>query len=92
MNLLTVAKKALGKGSPINLKILLNDATLMQRFADDIISEYQAAKASGRGKVVCILPVGPVTPNVPASLLQNHPDVLFAITNYVAEIPEPQLS
>lgn len=35
---------------------------------------------------------GPVTPNVPASLLQNHPDVLFAITDYVAEIPEPQLS
>jgi glucosamine-6-phosphate deaminase len=35
---------------------------------------------------------GPVTPNVPASLLQNHPDVFFAITDYVAEIPEPQLS
>jgi 6-phosphogluconolactonase/glucosamine-6-phosphate isomerase/deaminase len=34
---------------------------------------------------------GPVTPNVPASLLQNHPDVLFTITDYVAERPEPQL-
>lgn len=60
MKPLTVAKKALGKGSPIKLEILPNDATLIHRFADDIISEYQAAKASGRGKVVFIMPVGPV--------------------------------
>lgn len=34
---------------------------------------------------------GPVTPAVPASLLQGHPDVHFTIAEYVAELPEPQL-
>ena len=34
---------------------------------------------------------GPVTPSVPASLLQEHPDVRFTIAAYVAELPEPQL-
>jgi glucosamine-6-phosphate deaminase len=34
---------------------------------------------------------GPVTPAVPASLLQGHPDVRFTIAEYVAELPEPQL-
>lgn len=34
---------------------------------------------------------GPVTPSVPASLLQGHPDVRFTIAAYVAEIPEPRL-
>jgi glucosamine-6-phosphate deaminase len=34
---------------------------------------------------------GPVTPSVPASLLQAHPDVRFTIAAYVAELPEPQL-
>ena len=34
---------------------------------------------------------GPVTPSVPASLLQGHPDVRFSIAAYVAEMPEPRL-
>jgi len=34
---------------------------------------------------------GPVTPAVPASLLQKHPDVRFVLTDYVAELPEPEL-
>jgi glucosamine-6-phosphate deaminase len=34
---------------------------------------------------------GPITPSVPASLLQGHPDVRFTIAAYVAELPEPQL-
>ncbi len=34
---------------------------------------------------------GPVTPVVPASLLQNHRDVHFVAVEYVAELPEPQL-
>ncbi len=34
---------------------------------------------------------GPVTPSVPASLLQGHQDVRFTIAEYVAEIPEPRL-
>ena len=34
---------------------------------------------------------GPVTPSVPASLLQGHPDVRFTIAEYVTEMPEPRL-
>jgi glucosamine-6-phosphate deaminase len=34
---------------------------------------------------------GPVTPAVPASLLQHHRDVHFVAVEYVAELPEPQL-
>ncbi len=34
---------------------------------------------------------GPVTPAVPASLLQRHADVRFVIADYVAELPEPKL-
>lgn len=34
---------------------------------------------------------GPVTPAVPASLLQEHPDVRFTVAEYVTELPEPQL-
>jgi glucosamine-6-phosphate deaminase len=35
---------------------------------------------------------GPVTPAVPASLLQEHPDVRFVVAEYVAELPEPALA
>jgi glucosamine-6-phosphate deaminase len=34
---------------------------------------------------------GPVTPAVPASLLQEHPDVRVTIAECVAEAPEPAL-
>ncbi len=34
---------------------------------------------------------GPVTPTVPASLLQDHPDVRFILTDYVVDLPEPEL-
>ncbi len=34
---------------------------------------------------------GPITSAVPASLLQEHPDVRFVIVDQVAELPEPQL-
>jgi len=34
---------------------------------------------------------GPVTPAVPGSLLQDHPDVRFVLTDCVAELPEPEL-
>jgi glucosamine-6-phosphate deaminase len=34
---------------------------------------------------------GPVTPSVPASLLQNHDDARFVVADYVAELPQPQL-
>jgi glucosamine-6-phosphate deaminase len=34
---------------------------------------------------------GPITPDVPASLLQNHRDVRLVVAEYVAELPEPQL-
>jgi glucosamine-6-phosphate deaminase len=34
---------------------------------------------------------GPVTPAVPASLLQEHPDVRLTIAAQVARLPEPEL-
>lgn len=34
---------------------------------------------------------GPVTPAVPASLLQEHPDAHVTIAEHVAELPEPSL-
>lgn len=34
---------------------------------------------------------GPVTPAVPASLLQEHPDVRLTIAAHVARLPEPEL-
>ena len=34
---------------------------------------------------------GPVTPTVPGSLLQDHPDVRFVLSDSVAELPEPEL-
>ncbi|MCP5371259.1 MAG: glucosamine-6-phosphate isomerase [Hyphomicrobiales bacterium] len=34
---------------------------------------------------------GPVTAAVPASLLQQHPDVRFVVAAHVTELPEPQL-
>jgi glucosamine-6-phosphate deaminase len=34
---------------------------------------------------------GPVTPSVPGSLLQEHPDARFVLADYVAELPEPEL-
>ncbi len=33
----------------------------------------------------------PVTPAVPGSLLQSHPDVRFVLADYVADLPEPEL-
>jgi glucosamine-6-phosphate deaminase len=34
---------------------------------------------------------GPITAAVPGSLLQDHPDVRFVLTAYVADLPEPEL-
>lgn len=60
MNPLAIDKYKLGNESPISLEILPDDSSLIHRFADDIISEYLAAKSAGRDKVVFIMPVGPV--------------------------------
>lgn len=46
--------------------------------------EWQAA-------IVRKLLHGPVTPAVPASLLQEHPDAHVTIAEHVAEVPEPAL-
>jgi glucosamine-6-phosphate deaminase len=46
--------------------------------------EWQAA-------IVRKLLHGPVTPAVPASLLQEHPDAHVTIAEHVAELPEPAL-
>jgi len=60
MNPLKVSKENLGVNSPIPFDVLKDDATVIYRFADDLMNEYQAAKNAGRQKVVFIIPVGPV--------------------------------
>ncbi len=60
MEPLKVSKKNLGVNSPIPLEVLDDDPTVIKRFADDLMNEYQQAKKAGRQKVVFIIPVGPV--------------------------------
>ncbi len=60
MEPLKVSKENLGVNSPIPLEVLDDDPTVIKRFADDLMNEYQEAKKAGRQKVVFIIPVGPV--------------------------------
>ena len=57
---LTIVKQDVGRGSPIPFDVLPDNEQLVARFADELMSEYRAAKAAGRDKVVFILPVGPI--------------------------------
>lgn len=59
-NPLAIAKEDVGRGSPIGFEVVADNATVIRRFADDLMAEYLAAKDAGREKVVFILPVGPV--------------------------------
>ncbi|TAN03812.1 MAG: glucosamine-6-phosphate isomerase [Rhizobiaceae bacterium] len=59
-NPLTIAKEAVGHGSPVGFEVVADNEAVIGRFADDLMAEYLAAKAAGREKVVFILPVGPV--------------------------------
>ena len=60
MNPLSIAKHDVGHGSPIPLATVPDNESLIRHFAEALMSEYQAAKAAGRDKVVFVLPVGPV--------------------------------
>ena len=60
MEPLKVSKENLGVNSPIPLEVLDDDTSVIKRFADDLMTEYQEAKKAGRQKVVFIIPVGPV--------------------------------
>ncbi len=55
-----IAKEDVGRGSRIGFETVRDDRALVARFADALMSEYSAAKHSGRAKVVFIVPVGPV--------------------------------
>jgi glucosamine-6-phosphate deaminase len=57
---LAVPAERLGRGSEVAFETVAGAADLTQRFADDLLAEYEAAKAAGREKVVFIAPVGPV--------------------------------
>jgi glucosamine-6-phosphate deaminase len=57
---LAVPEAELGRGSPIPLVVVPDHAALVERFAADLLAEYVAARRAGRGKVVFIVPVGPV--------------------------------
>jgi len=57
---LTIPKARLADGARVPVEIVPDDAAVIARFADDLLTEYAAAKREGRAKVVFILPVGPV--------------------------------
>lgn len=57
---LTVPKGSLGKGSPIGLSVLPGPQAVIERFAEDLLAEYESARRAGRAKVLFIVPVGPV--------------------------------
>jgi glucosamine-6-phosphate deaminase len=57
---LAVPEAELGRDSPIPLVVVPDHAALVERFAADLLAEYVAARRAGRGKVVFIVPVGPV--------------------------------
>jgi 6-phosphogluconolactonase/glucosamine-6-phosphate isomerase/deaminase len=160
---LKVPKASLGIGSSIPLDLLPDNDAVIRRFADDLLQEYASAKRECRGRVVFIVPVGPVgqydlwaercnrerislrdlvlinmdeyltsdcrdlipladplsfrrhmtdhfylnrpwqaaivrkilhgpvSPAVPASLLQHHRDARLVVAEHVAELPEPRL-
>lgn len=57
---LSIPPERLGQGSPIRTARVADAGAITQAFADMLMDEYRAAKAAGRGKVVFIVPVGPV--------------------------------
>ncbi len=57
---LAVPEETLGQDAPIPLSVVADAEALTERFADDMLAEYRAARAAGRQRVVFILPVGPV--------------------------------
>ena len=60
MEPLKIPKSSLGAGSKIPIEIVPDNDALVRRFADDLLDEFLSAKRSGRGKVVFIVPVGPI--------------------------------
>jgi glucosamine-6-phosphate deaminase len=91
MNPLRVTKEKLGLNSPIPLAVLKEDTAVIQRFADDLMSEYLGAKEAGRQKVVFIVPVGPVgqydiwAERCNAEGLELHDLVLINMDEYLTE-------
>ena len=57
---LAVPEETLGQDAPIPLSVVADAEALTERFADDMLAEYRAARAAGRQRVVFIVPVGPV--------------------------------
>jgi glucosamine-6-phosphate deaminase len=57
---LAVPKSEVGRGSPIRLRVVADADAVIRCFAETMLSEFRAAKATGRPKVVFVLPVGPV--------------------------------
>jgi glucosamine-6-phosphate deaminase len=60
MEPLKIPKLSLGIGSKIPIEIVPDNDALIRRFADDLLSEFLSAKHAGRGRVVFIVPVGPI--------------------------------
>lgn len=59
-DILNMPAERMPGGALVPFSVVPDNDTLIASFADDLMSEYKAAKAAGREKVVFIVPVGPV--------------------------------
>lgn len=57
---LSVPPDELGHGTRIAFRVVPDAAALTRAFADMLLDEFRAARAAGRGRVLFIVPVGPV--------------------------------
>ena len=57
---LAVPEDGLGQGAAMPLSVVADADALTERFADDMLADYRAARAAGREQVAFIVPVGPV--------------------------------
>jgi glucosamine-6-phosphate deaminase len=78
------ARGNLDRIPPLAVTVGMREILASRRVRVYMNREWQAA-------VVRKLLHGPMAPDVPASLLQGHPDVRLVVAELVTELPEPRL-
>jgi glucosamine-6-phosphate deaminase len=84
VNALNAARGNLDRIPPLAITVGMREILGSRRVRVYMNREWQSA-------IVRKLLHGPVTSTVPASLLQEHPDVRLTIAAHVARLPEPEL-
>jgi glucosamine-6-phosphate deaminase len=84
VNAMNAARGNLDRIPPLAVTVGMREILESRRVRVYMNREWQAA-------IVRRLLHGPMTPAVPASLLQTHPDVRLVVAESVAELPEPRL-